>query len=128
MKRTFRFATFVLLVGGWALAASALHVVRTPGHLIVIPKDRIGFHDTYVDARRWTLTDVSMHADVAARLIHLGRGDLIAYAAPHSADPQAQLVAAVEHPIAPPSTPSPALEKLKANMMAAAHAVKSVFD
>jgi len=73
MKTLFRLIVFVLLVGGWGLAATALHVVRTTGtasrEFIVVPKNRIGIEDTYVDTRAWTLDDVSSHKAVVDRMI-----------------------------------------------------------
>jgi len=85
MKTLFRLIVFVLLIGGWGLAASALHVVRTTGtgsrEFIVVPKNRIGFADTYVDARAWTLDDVSNHPGVVRRLIETEKYTAIASAA-----------------------------------------------
>jgi hypothetical protein len=73
MKTLFRLVVFVLLVGGWALAASAVHVVRTDGtgsrEFIVVPKNRIGIEDTYVDTRTWTLDDVPNHKSLVGRMI-----------------------------------------------------------
>jgi len=73
MKTLFRLIVFVLLVAGWGLAATALHVVRTTGtasrEFIVVPKNRIGIQDTYVDTRGWTLDDVSSHKAVVDRMI-----------------------------------------------------------
>ena len=72
MKNLFRLIVFVLLVGGWGLAAASLHVVRTPTasrEFIIVPKNRIGVDDTYVDTRAWTLDDVSNHPAVVRRMI-----------------------------------------------------------
>ncbi|HLL88591.1 MAG TPA: hypothetical protein VK324_04755 [Tepidisphaeraceae bacterium] len=79
MKKLFRLFVTVLLVGGWALAASALHVVRTNDAqpIKLIPKDRLGFADTYVDVRTWTVNDAVNHPAVVARLIETGRGDAL---------------------------------------------------
>ncbi len=82
MKQMFRAVTLVLLVGGWTLAGSAVHVVRTPTSLAIVPKDRLSFHDTYVDTRKWTVTDDQAHPAVVARLVHLGRGDLLRHTLP----------------------------------------------
>jgi hypothetical protein len=47
--------------------------VRTTGtasrEFIVVPKNRIGIQDTYVDTRGWTLDDVSSHKAVVDRMI-----------------------------------------------------------
>jgi hypothetical protein len=84
MKTLFRLIVFVLLVAGWGLAATALHVVRTTGtasrEFIVVPKNRIGIEDTYVDTRAWTLDDVSNHAGVVRRLIETEKYTAIANA------------------------------------------------
>ena len=73
MKKLFRLVIFVLLVGGWGLAATSLHVVRTPAtasrEFIIVPKNRIGIQDTYVDTRAWTLDDASNHAGIVRRMI-----------------------------------------------------------
>ena len=62
---------FLLLLAmfGWALAAAALHVVVSPGDLTVVPKERLGLIDTYVDTRRWSMDDVPEHPVVIRRLI-----------------------------------------------------------
>jgi len=73
MKTLFRLVMFVLLVGGWGLAASALHLVRTDAtnsrEYIIVPKNRIGIEDTYVDTRAWTIDDVPSHKSVVNRMI-----------------------------------------------------------
>jgi hypothetical protein len=83
MKNLFRLVVFVLLVGGWALAASALHVVRTSGtasrEFIVVPKNRIAIEDTYVDTRNWTLDDVPSHKGVVVRMIDTQKHMAIAH-------------------------------------------------
>src|SRR4051812_40401586 len=121
---------FTLLVGGWTLASAALHVVRTPGHVIMLPKNRLGFHDTYVDTRRWTIQNVRQHADVSARIVQVGKGELLSHAVDNTAgDVQAQLVDAIAHPlVAPPSTQPAIVEKVKAEVHAASQSVRAVFD
>jgi hypothetical protein len=73
MKNLFRLLVFLLLVGGWGLAATSLHLVRTPAtasrEFIVVPKTRLGFADTYVDTRAWTIDDVPHHKGVVDRMI-----------------------------------------------------------
>src|SRR6478672_8335624 len=56
MKNLFRVFVALVLLGGWALAASALYVVRSPSGFVVITKDCLGFRDTYVDVTGWDLT------------------------------------------------------------------------
>ena len=77
MKVLLRIAVAVLLVAGWALFASAVHVVRGPDRVAVIPKDRLGLADTYVDVRGWTLDDVRAHPSVAARLVATGKASML---------------------------------------------------
>ncbi len=102
MKQMFRAVTLVLLVGGWTVAGSAVHLVRTPGNWAILPKDRLTFHDTYLDTRKWTLADDQTHPTVVARLVHLGRTDLLAHTLPAGTDPQATFEAiAADQPTAP---------------------------
>ena len=82
MKNLFRLLVLVLLAGGWALAASALYVVRTTGGFVVVPKNRLGFTDTYVDARKWTLADAPAHPELVKRLIAAGKAGQLAGLAP----------------------------------------------
>ena len=130
MQRAFRLLTITLLAGGWTLSAAALHVVRAPGHVVVVPKDRLGFHDTYVDARHWTLTDVSAHPAVSARLVQIGRSNLLADATdPKLGDPQVQILAAIAHPqVAPPATQPAMVQRVKDGVNHAVASVKSVLD
>jgi hypothetical protein len=130
MKKLFRLTTLALLVGGWTLAAAALHVVRTPGHVIVVPKDRLGFQETYVDARHWTIQNVSQHPVVSARLVSLGKAPLLAYTVENpNGDVQEQLAEAIAHPqAAPPSTQPAMVQRVKDDVHAATQAVRAVFD
>ena len=67
MKSMLRLLVALLLVGGWSLAALALHVIIAPGagggslpvRIIVLPKDHLGVAETYVDTQHWTIDDVS---------------------------------------------------------------------
>jgi hypothetical protein len=83
MKTLFRLVVFVLLVGGWGLAASALHLVRTDAsnsrEYIIVPKNRIGIDDTYVDTRAWTIDDVPSHKSVVNRMIETEKYMAIAH-------------------------------------------------
>jgi hypothetical protein len=80
MKKFFRILVTVLLVGGWTLAASALHVIRTNDAqpIKIIPKERVGFADTFVDVRAWTVDDAAAHPAVVERLVETGRADALA--------------------------------------------------
>jgi hypothetical protein len=130
VKRLFRLTVFVLLLGGWTLAGSALHIVRTPGHVIMLPKNRLSFHDTYVDTRAWTIENVRQHPDVSARIVQVGKAKLLAHAVDNSAgDVQAQLADAIAHPLVAPPTTKPAMvEKVEAELHAATQSVRAVFD
>jgi hypothetical protein len=130
VKKLIRLTTLLLLVSGWGLAAGALHVVRTPTRVILVPKDRVGFHDTYVDTRHWTLTNVRQHAAVSARIVAIGKADLLKNAVDNpNGDVQAQLLDAIAHPEPPPPTTQPAIvQKAAAEMHAAAKAVRSIFE
>jgi len=109
MKATFRLIVTLLLLAGWSLAASAMHVVRTGGSPIIIPKDRLAVRDTYVDVRNWTLDDVANHPGVAKRLIATGKAEALAGAVKTTAgseDLVAQLNAAIaKAPAAGSATP-----------------------
>lgn len=93
----FRLILLILLLSGWGLAAMALHVVRTPTTITVVPKDRLGFGDTYVDTRNWTMGDVARHPAVTSRLLALGKSQLLENIAdPESREPlDVQLKAAL---------------------------------
>ena len=85
MKTTFRFLVFLLLVAGWGLAALSLHVVRTPEQvpITLVPKQRLGVNDTYVDTTKWTIEDVPRHPAVVEQLVRTGKATSIK----HVADP-----------------------------------------
>lgn len=81
MKKVFRLLVTLLLLGGWTLSAAALHVIRTPdeqGYLLIIPKNRLGFSQTYVDIRNWTATDVAANETLVARMTEAGKGEKLA--------------------------------------------------
>jgi hypothetical protein len=80
LKNTFRLLVTVLLLGGWLLAASALHVVWTGNKAIIIPKNRIGVRETYVNTSAWSADDVTNHPALAKRLVDTGHADAIAAA------------------------------------------------
>lgn len=97
----FKLFVLFLLVGGWALAAASLHVVRTPANFLtvtVIPKDELSFADTYVDTREWTMDDVPKHNDLVCRLLATGNADVLAHVVDpkNSHDPAAQLAEALD--------------------------------
>ncbi len=72
MLNTLKTLLVLILLAGWVLAGLSLHVVRWPGADVwigIVPKDRLGAFDTYVDVRAWTKDDISNHSDLARRLI-----------------------------------------------------------
>jgi hypothetical protein len=84
MKKLFRLIVLVLFLGGWAVAALSLHVVRDGQRIVVIPKERLDYHDIYVDTSKWTLDDVAKHPAVVARLIATGKADVLQHVDPKS--------------------------------------------
>jgi len=82
MKSIVRTLTVLLLIGGWGLSALALHVIRTngsPRQFIVVPKNRLGLADTYVDTRAWTIDDAARHPAVVKRLIDTDKYQVLAH-------------------------------------------------
>jgi hypothetical protein len=113
MKKLFRLIVTLLLIGGWSLAAGALHVVNTGSAVIVLPKDRLGLRDTYVNINGWTVDDVSNHPLIASRLLSTGKVETLAPIYQKTGD---ELVKEVQDTIAkgPTSQPSPTIiEKAK---------------
>ncbi len=99
MKSFFKSLVFVLLVGGWALASAAIQVIRTPSSIVVVPKDRLGYHDTYLDTRNWTVADDRSHPELVTRLVRMGRTDVLAHTIQSTGkDPQAMLIEMGVHP------------------------------
>ena len=97
----FKLLVLIMLLGGWVLAATSLHVVRTPSGMLgvsVVTKNDLAFEDTYVDTRAWTIADVPAHRDLVRRLIATNKTDVLN----HVADPKSvrdvptQLADAVE--------------------------------
>jgi len=80
MKKIFKLFLLAVLLAGWALAASALYLVRGPGKIAgipktewagrwaLIPKDCLGWRDTFVDTSHWTAEDLGRHPVVAQRI------------------------------------------------------------
>ena len=110
-KRLFRLIVALLLVIGWALAASALHVAWTGQKIVVIPKDHVGLRDTYANTSAWTADDVAAHPALSKRLIATGNGDALAAAfkATTPDDLAAQVTEAIEKGPAPTTQPTPGI-------------------
>jgi hypothetical protein len=95
-KLLFRLTCLGVLLSGWGMAALSLHVVRTPDRIGLIPKQRLGITDTYVDARKWTLSDLPAHAELVERLLQANKAELLGYLTdPHRGDAADQLNAAI---------------------------------
>jgi hypothetical protein len=98
MKAMFRLIVLILLIAGWSLAALSLHVVRTASKVVIIPKESLGFHDSYVDTRNWSMDDVANHPIVVNDLIAHNKADVLQNVAP--ADKPDELVADLKAAIA----------------------------
>ena len=100
MKKLFRLIVLVLMLGGWVLSALSLHIVRDGSRIVVIPKQHLDYHDTYIDTTKWSLDDVAKHPSVVTRLIQTGKADVLQHAGP-----QEQLRNAIERGVtAKPAT------------------------
>jgi hypothetical protein len=82
VKSLIRFLSVLMILGGWGLAALALHIVRTPdptnpqeSKLVVIPKNELDWKETYVDARNWTMADVSDHRMLMLRVLYTDKAN-----------------------------------------------------
>jgi hypothetical protein len=125
MKKFFRSVVFLLLVGGWGLASSAVYVVRTPSKVLVFPKNQLGYHDTYVDTRIWTLTDDRAHPALVARMMQLNRTDALSHTVNSSLGPvDVQLAAAMASPTVATDTPSLA-DKAKTQLKSVSDGIKA---
>jgi len=72
MKTMFRLIVLVIVLGGWALAALSLYIVRLPDSqywIGIVPKNRLHWVDTYLDVRNWTAAEVYQHPDFTRRLM-----------------------------------------------------------
>ena len=106
VRRVFGLMVTAFLLGGWLLAAAALHVIVLPGwNLGVVPKDHLGFADTYVDARNWTADDAARHPALVKRLIEAGRADWLSSIAGEPGESNDEKLKSL---IAPPSEAKPA--------------------
>ena len=106
VKFLFRFLVLVLLIGGWAVAASALHVVWSGDKLRVLSKDKLGVRDTWVNTAHWTADDVAAHSIIARRLIATGKADLLSRQ--FESKTGDELVATIEETISRGPTTQPA--------------------
>jgi hypothetical protein len=74
MRSLFRLFFTLLLLIGWGLAAASVHVVRfSERGFGIVPKNRLGIDQTYVDVRTWSVTEPANHPDFVARLTAAGK-------------------------------------------------------
>lgn len=129
MKSIFRLLMLVVMLGGWALAGAAVYVVRTPEKILLVPKNRLSFEDTYVDTRQWTIADVANHPAVVTRMVELGKEDLLIHLvdADSRDDTRTQLIEAITHPPEPtPIKPRPATKSATTSTSLTEEVVKRV--
>ena len=134
---------FVLafVLGGWALAAASLHVVRAPGTMAwgkipftvqFVPKNTLTFRETWVDTTHWTSADVAAHPAFKARLEQANKLYLIEKAqqqTPSPSDAQASALPKASTPVVSASpAPTPAPTAPPAPATANTNAPKSIFD
>jgi hypothetical protein len=115
VKSIFRFLCFVLMISGWLVAGLSVYVIRTPdpndpqkSKLIVVPKNRLNYEDTYVDARGWTMADVPNHPVIIMRVLEADKQEEMKYLGDpkSSKDIRTQLRDAVENSPGQPTTKS----------------------
>jgi hypothetical protein len=106
MKAIFRLIVLVLLVGGWAAAAGALHVVITPDRIVIVPKQRFDIVDSVVDTRHWIPDEVPYHPRLVERLLSSGKAMALAhvYGAQNEAEAAQRLTQALQ--VTPASRPT----------------------
>ena len=129
IKWLFRLMVVALLIGGWAVAASALHIVWSGEKLRVMSKDRLGVRDTYVYTAHWTADDVAAHPIVVKRLIATGKADVLAKN--FESKTGDELVAKIEEAIArgPTTQPTPSVnDRVADGVEQAAAKVEQVAD
>lgn len=98
IKTIFRLVVLLLLVVGWGLAGLSLHVIRTPDEIPItlVPKERFGISDTYVDTRQWTLDDVPNHPALVGKLVRTGKADVLRHVVKDGSDVSNELGQALQ--------------------------------
>jgi hypothetical protein len=106
VKSLVRLVFLVLLLVGWGLAATSLHVIRLPSAacpILLVPRACIAtsleeLGETYVDARTWTIDDAAKHPAIIRRVLETGKAGYLQ----HLSDPESsksfetQLIEAVQ--------------------------------
>ena len=77
MRRLIALLLGAAIGGGGVFAAFYYHLVRTDKTWLIVPKQRLDWHDAYVDIRGWSPREFSTHRDLSHNLIAMGRGDLV---------------------------------------------------
>jgi hypothetical protein len=88
VKSLIRLLGLLLCLSGWVVVAFCVHIVRIPdpsnaqqSKLVVVPKNRLGLEDTYVDARGWTMADVTNHPLIVLRIMRAGQAEQLKFLA-----------------------------------------------
>ncbi len=90
IKWIVRTVLVVLFLVGWGVGLLAVHVVVVPHgepsadgeqswRVVLVPKNRLGVSDTYVDTRHWTEADVREHEALVARIVEAGKADRLSH-------------------------------------------------
>jgi hypothetical protein len=77
MRRLIAVLLGAAIGGGGVFAAFYYHLVRTEKTWLIVPKQRLDWHDAYVDVRGWSHREWSTHRDLSQNMIVMGRGDLV---------------------------------------------------
>ena len=77
MRRLIALLLGAAIGGGGVFAAFYYHLVRTDKTWLIVPKQRLDWHDAYVDIRGWSHREWTAHGELSRDLIVMGRGDLV---------------------------------------------------
>jgi hypothetical protein len=78
MKIFIRLILVLIFLGLAAMTLAAIYIIRVPGptkQVILVPKNHLGFTDTYVDTRHWSMDDAVKHPDVVERILQTGKAE-----------------------------------------------------
>ncbi len=77
MRRLFALASGVLLGAVLMWVALQYHVLRTNGGLVMTPKRTATLRESYLDVRRFGVSDWAAHSDVVWSLTQNGKTDVL---------------------------------------------------